>query len=108
MRNVVVALTLLAAQPGYAATCHLYSKWYYPYPQTCHNNRYTAEFMFHNKLRLASIPVPPPYPERKFSGYANIPEIDIPFCLALNDDRKYAVCQLRIELEKVYEDRANK
>jgi len=33
MRNVVIIFTLLAAQPGHAATCHMYSRWYYPYPQ---------------------------------------------------------------------------
>ena len=33
MRNMVVVLTLLAAQPVVAAPCHHYSKWLYPYPQ---------------------------------------------------------------------------
>lgn len=109
VRVKIIAIAILVAQPGYAATCHHYSKWYYPYPQNCHNNRYTAEFKFMNKLKFKnnvqpiSIPEPPPSPVLQWTKAEDFPDITVPQIVVCTDKMspsQYGYCVLRIELEK--------
>jgi hypothetical protein len=115
MRKTVVILTLLVAQPVHAAACHKYSRWYYPYPQTCHNNRYTAEFQFHNKLRLRTAIQPASLevqkPELKWSATSPYPQVELSpniVCTMKMSEKELGMCLLHIEMEKQREDNAHK
>lgn len=35
VRGLSLALAVLTSAPAEAAACHRYSRWYYPWPQTC-------------------------------------------------------------------------
>jgi hypothetical protein len=108
MRKSIVILALLVAQPAHAAKCHMYSKWYYPYPQTCHNNRYSAEFKFMNKLKFkkevqpATYEVAPQVHPLAWTNFTDFPKIIIEPTVACAGkiEREYGMCLLKIQIEE--------
>jgi hypothetical protein len=82
MRTSLILVLLLSAQPAFAA-CHRYSKWLYPWPQSC---RATPTHM--QRARLEQAPPPP----------AAIPDIDpilIPPDFDEQQERREAINKLK-------------
>jgi hypothetical protein len=109
MKYKLAVALFLAAQPVHAAPCHHYARWYYPYPQSCRNSRYTAEFKFMNKIKFnnvkpASLPTAPTVvPPLQWTKYSSFPTIDVPQNIVCTDqmsEAQHAFCLLKIEMEK--------
>jgi hypothetical protein len=110
MKKPFVILALLVAQPVHASTCHKYSRWYYPYPQTCRNNKYTAEFKFFNNLKFkrniqpASLEAPvSALASLKWSATSPFPQVEVTpniVCTIKIVPVNLGLCLLRIEMEK--------
>jgi len=103
MRKSFVILALLVAQPVHAATCHKYSRWYYPYPQTCHSNKYTAEFEFLNKLKFRKNIQPTSLASLKWAATSPYPQVEITpdvICNIKMTSVDLGLCVLRIQMEK--------
>ena len=67
MKTLVVALVILLAPASAQAACHRYSRWAYPYPQSCsiHHKTYTQRLSQAEQLRT------------KWEQPANIPDIPV-------------------------------
>jgi hypothetical protein len=53
MKAQILAIALMLPSPALA--CHKYSHWYYPWPQSCRDNKMVA--MYEPKLKLKEPPI---------------------------------------------------
>ena len=111
--KIAIMLAITCAQPAVGATCHRYSKWYYPYPQSCHNNKYTAlasrmKIKMPNLVRRTSLEEGSPSPKYIFTKYIDMPKIPTPsvvVCAKRDDEREYGLCMLKMQLDDLFSDR---
>ena len=96
IRGLLLALALFASAPTEAASCHRYSRWYYPWPQRC---RFVA--LARPQIRASSRKLELVSPGRGPSG----PDIPLPFLTSADlvggeaDEATRAHALLRAALE---------
>jgi hypothetical protein len=102
-----ISFLILSCAPV-QAHCHKYSRWYYPYPQRCMSLRYNAE-IYKPKLEVKfvdtqdmSTPLAGTFGALHFNNVEDFPKIEIPTDIACpyQDDRKKALCMIKIEVDK--------
>ena len=114
MKYKLLVALLLSTSTAHAAVCHKYSRWYYPFPQNCKTNRYTAEIFKRMKFRIAqpaTFEAKEEKPILKWAATSPYPQIDVTpniVCTMKMSDADLNMCLLRIELERLRESKPDK